>query len=34
MQSAKTYKTKSCGVVRNPKASASGFDNSRVIIEK
>lgn len=34
MKSAKTYKTKACGVMRNPSASASGMDNTRVIIEK
>lgn len=34
MQSAKTYKTKACGVIRNPVASASGLDNTRVIIER
>lgn len=34
MKSAKTYKTKACGVMRNPSASASGLDNTRVIIEQ
>ena len=34
MQSAKTYKTKACGVMRNPAASASGMDNTRVVIER
>ena len=34
MESAQTYKTKACGVQRNPMASASGMDNTRVIIER